>query len=495
MAVRCFFSGVEGDQHYNAATKSGATHVLMSYLYLQKRGNDLLKKRKDENPAIKFMIDSGAHTLQANFDKPPYNAWKLADYERYVAEYAAWLKEMAPWIWAGVELDVDWNLTLAMHGNVATARAHREDGVGIVKRWQQQYFAPLEKLGLQIIYVWHEGYGLEGYEEMCKTHPYVGLPGELSSNADFNKYMSIARRYTTKLHGFAATKQMDFRDWAWASIDSITWKTSEMYGTLIDWNAHTQKLSFIDDKARRVEFKEKFIQLGFNADAIIADTDYKEVTRYALHSFAAMENFYADRFSSRRFYYDCRLPHPERFSSNQISNKFALKGWWSKLCPADAFPNHLDAPVTDLAPFLTALAAIQYRCLDYLIRQPKLLAFLKAYFPAFVDDTGVTNLDSIQKELANILTPRNPPALARTTEDHWVPNNNPPKARESLDLNYEDLVFEEEYYSKIPESILTNNEGESNEHHLPDNNQAIRRIPDSAPTTEPSGALRPDSRT
>lgn len=200
MAVANYFSGCEGDQHYGQAIKAGAKHVLMSYLYLQKHKRDLLAERLREDPKTKFLVDSGAHTLQLNMSKEPYKSWKLADFELYLARYIAWIKKNRHNIHMAAELDIPSCL------NTCTGKdPDHEFGHTVVERWRKEHFQPLEKLGLKIIYVWHGGGGLEGFEKMCAEYSYVGLPGELSSEKDFNKYITIARRYTTPIHGFAAS--------------------------------------------------------------------------------------------------------------------------------------------------------------------------------------------------------------------------------------------------------------------------------------------------
>ena len=208
-AVKCFMSGVEGTQHYNACLQAGVTHVLMSYYYLRKKGDmGLVRARKRKNPEINFLIDSGAHTFITDYSK--FKSWSKQDFENYVKDYAAWLKANRDYIFAGVELDIDYALNMLFGGGPSSTV-----GTSIVEKWQQQYFMPLQDYGVDISYVWHTERKLEGWELMCSKFPYVGLPGEMSSEPDFNKYVAIARRYATKIHGFAATKQADFRDWPW----------------------------------------------------------------------------------------------------------------------------------------------------------------------------------------------------------------------------------------------------------------------------------------
>jgi hypothetical protein len=451
MAVRNYFSGVEGDQHFNAAIKANAKHVLMSYLYLTKRGPTTLRDRKKKHPDVKFMIDSGAHTFEKNWNVPPYNTWKVADYEKYLVGYVEFLKKNAPYISCAVELDIDWPLVVAIYGNYKGLHT-KEDGRQIVESWQEKYFKPLTaNYGIEIIYVWHEVYQMTGFESFCQRFPYVGIPGEKSSESNFNQYITIARRYTTKLHGFAATKQSDFRDWPWFSVDSTTWKSSERYGTLIDWDAHTQRLVFEDDKSKRADYREKFIANGFNADAIIRDTDYTEVTRYALFSMAAMEDFYKNKYKNRTFYYELRLPPPTRFKRGMVRDR-KIERYWQKYKAESIFKSHAEKnpSLAEKREFLMAISAVQYRDLSFLAPATKGIQFLAVYFPTLIDpNLGIKDLDALQKELAVYTSPRNEQALPRTSPEHWIPTNNPPRQREKVLFSLADLEFDDSAYMSL----------------------------------------------
>ncbi len=200
MAVRNFFSGVEGKQHYEACVQAGAKHVLTSYLQFFEKGDlDFVKRRKLANPEIHIMVDSGAHTFLTNHQK--FASWTRKKFDEYAEGYAKWLHDNRQYLFAAVELDLDYALNMILGGGVANSTF----GTNIVESWQRNLFMPLERKGLPICYVWHTQRRLEGWEEMCSKFGYVGLPGGMSSDSDFNKYMTVARRYCTRVHGFAAS--------------------------------------------------------------------------------------------------------------------------------------------------------------------------------------------------------------------------------------------------------------------------------------------------
>ena len=415
MAFKCFFSGVEGDQHFEAAVAAGATHVLMSFMYLEKKGLHTIATRKKKYPQVNFMLDSSAHTFQLRCHEMPYRNWKIADYESFLKRYIEFLKVNHKLLYCAVELDIDYPM------NVCTGNEKNSSvGVSIVESWQEKYFLPLQRdYGLEICYVWHPARGEQKWEEMCQRFSYVGLPGEFSSRPDFNKYMTVAKRYMAKVHAFAGTKQSDFRDWPWRSGDSVTWKTSEMYGTLIHWNESRRKLEFIEDKSRRAEFRRFFEKAGLNADAMIKENPkqiaYKHMTRYALHSIRSMEKFYEKLFKERDYYYDRRLPQPTVLQSGKRAE---VLDYWQLLKPESnlvAFAKETD--VEKIRSYLVAISMAQ----NGLVRQIKQGSaedeFMRILLPSMIEN----NVEPVvvQRALSDMLMPMNDPALKRTEPAHY----------------------------------------------------------------------------
>ncbi len=426
--VRNFFSGVESQQHFQAAMDAGANHMLMSYLYVTKQQGNILQARKQKYPNLRFMIDSGAHTLQVSMHKAPYNQWKQHDLEKYVSDYADWLDKNRQYIFAAVELDIAYPINV-----VAGKQANDPYGDTIVDGWRKKYFLPLQQSGVNIIYVWHQSQGYQGWEDLCANFPYVGLPGEMSKQSDFNTYLTVAKRYLTKVHGFAATKQSDFRDFPWYSIDSTTWKAGEIYGTLPVWLERSQKLKFVA-KGEREPYRGVFEEQGLNADKIVQDSDYQEVTRSSLKSMVGMEEFYKDRFKNRTFYYELRLPPPTK----KIVRKpgVALSMWRKTFQAEKCFPQHAKQTNESLiSEYLNAIACVQYRDLSRLT--PAGLAFLKEYFPT---QMGASTVDTLllAKELSIQVSPGNEAALKRESEEDYADNNNPPKPRAAMNSDFDE---------------------------------------------------------
>lgn len=431
MAVRAYFSGIESGVHFGHCVKAKVKHVLTSYWQFYQKDPDIVKRRKKKYPWMDFLIDSGAHTFITDWQK--FMGWTRKQFEEYVENYVKWIRANRQYVSAVVEFDIDHTLNMVLAGN-----QHSQLGASIIESWQKEYFIPLQKLGIDVIYVWHEPRRMEGWEEMCGRFDYVGLPGYFSSEADFNKYMTVARRYTTRVHGFAATKQLDFRDIQWYSIDSITWKTGEMYGTLIDWDSKAQKLVFEDDKTKRINYREKLKDLGFDADGIINDTNYKEVTRYALFSMRQMEAFYENKYASRLFYYALRLPHRDVLRGLPGKD---LMSWWAKFRPDTVFKQHCTRPVAEVLKYLSAISAVQNGDINYLGGNTDAKDFLRSYWPKLTDPFP-SDFKIFQREVSTAVSPPNPPALDRTELAHWIPQNSPPKVRTAEEFRTEDLEFD-----------------------------------------------------
>jgi hypothetical protein len=429
MATKNYFSGCEGKQHFEAVVKSGAEHALCSYLYVRKAGVDLLKDRKKKFPHMQFMVDSGAHTLIESYHQK-FKSWKVKDFEDYCIAYRDWLLQNLDYIDVAVELDIDYCINMAT-GNQPDAPY----GAKVVKEWQDKYFRPLEEKGLPIIYCWHEPRGMQGWEEMCSDFSYVGLPGEFSSNPDFNKYVTVAKRYTTRIHGFAATKQADFRDWPWYSIDSTSWKDSERYGVLLHWDEHKQRFLYDQDKTRRHLYRDAMLKYGLPADKIIAGKDYKSFTIFALISMTLMEKFYQRKYSTRVFYYELRLPHPKAISkmSNQAVNQF-----WDKCHGDEKF--QMTASMKDKWEVCYWLSMVQYKQ-PGILTLPNAVVFFNKFFGGLLA-ANPNDIVGLQKALAEFISPPNPPPVPRSLPAHYVPSNNPPRQREEEPLTLEDYEWE-----------------------------------------------------
>jgi len=420
MSVSYFVSGVEPDHHFQWAYDAGNRNMLMSYLWIVKM-NKTLASRAIKTPGIDWMIDSGAHTFQKSMDSAPYKTWTLKDFENYAEAYVKWLHDNRGQYRCAVELDIAYSI------NVAAKKASPNDPYGdyVVEQWRKELFLPLLKKGVDIIFVWHDSQGLQGWENLCATYSYVGLPGEMSSKADFNSYMTVAKRYTTRVHAFAGTKQSDFRDWPWFSLDSTSWKAGEIYGTLPHWFDKRQKLKFLK-KGEREPAREDYVRWGLDAEKIINDLDYQQVTFAALKSYAEMEHFYEQLFSKKTFYYQLRLPHPGVFMGRYKKDKNILR-CWNRFRPEACFPQfYQEKAISKIREWLHAISCVQYRELGQMTAEGKL--FVSTLLPTHFG-AGTTDDLALAREMSMLVSPVNEEATRRTSEDDFADQVNVAKVR------------------------------------------------------------------
>ena len=407
MAVKCFFSGVEGKDHFGACVDAGVQHVLTSYYQFYNKGTtDTVKLRKKAHPHLKFLIDSGAHTFIESHAK--FAHWTRQDYEKYLEGYVKWIRQNKKYIFAAVELDIDYCLNM----NLAGGNEQSPIGSQIVRGWQDKYFRPLEEEGIPVIYVWHVERGMEGWEEMCSKFSYVGLPGEMSKTKDFHRYINVARKFNTKVHGFAATAGRDFTDIGWYSIDSISWKTGEIYGVIIHFDEKREKLIFDQNKAERYKYKSAFEEAGLDPKLIISDKNYKEVTKFNLWSFRRIEKYYQSKFKKRQFYYEHRLPNPQ-YIRFKASDK-VVEWWWNRMTKRGFFEKHSGSnlPLKEIRELLQAFALLQYGDFNRLQMYPDLVNYLKPYIDN-IDQLLQYDGRSLQVALGQYLAPKIKKAMSR----------------------------------------------------------------------------------
>lgn len=185
--------------------------ILIAYPYIR-RDNEMIRLiPKMRN----FILDSGVFTM--------INSGKRFDLEKYVEEYAAFIREHS--IRQYVELDVD---------QIAGVRETRE----LRRR--------LESLvGWKSIPVWHTIRGKEAFIQDCKDYDYICLgyfltEGFKSSLTDryAKAFINTAHKYNCRIHGLGYTKSANLKKLGFDSVDSSTWAASHRFGSTYKFNAN-----------------------------------------------------------------------------------------------------------------------------------------------------------------------------------------------------------------------------------------------------------------
>lgn len=230
----------------------------MSYFYLRKNFSyweRMLPKFKDEGGI--FMTDSGAFSFMGKYDEddPECDKYRTEEFWLpYLHEYLDWINKNEKYIFSVVNLDLDMLV-----------------GEDVVDKWNRMYFEPLEKRGIQVIYVAHPTDRRNSFERLrhyCMRYSYVGANQSDKGNAA--KIYQLIRQHKCRIHGFAWTDINLLKHYPFFSADSVTWLGGVRFGTTYDYdgkNFHT------------FDYKHKFIRKSRRLKYEKAGVDFQEVTK------------------------------------------------------------------------------------------------------------------------------------------------------------------------------------------------------------------------
>lgn len=184
----------------------GIKEILVSYFYIRKA----LKFYEEWLPKFKaeggiFMTDSGAFSFMGSAYTDEMETPEFWD--DYRKEYIDWCVAHKDCIFSMVNLDLD-----------------KIVGHDPVYEWNRKYFEPLEKMGIQVIYVSHEVEGIgdddgtKAFTYYCKRYRYVGVNQVLKKYAQ--KFYNISNHYKCRVHGFAWTDLKILKRYPFFSVDS-----------------------------------------------------------------------------------------------------------------------------------------------------------------------------------------------------------------------------------------------------------------------------------
>lgn len=407
---RIFYAGTDEDEFYNLSCEQGVDAQLVSF-YKMRKWPALLRKRKEEHPEVDFFVDSGAYTFQ----REKGQELTLDDYELYAEEYTKYLETNIDCIFAAAELDVE-----------------QVVGLERVYRWQRELFAPLEDR-IPIVYVWHPFRGPDGWTEMCKQHEYVGFSRDVS-HEERVRLLATARKYLTKVHGFGITDSTSLRTLNCYSVDSLTWKTCEMYGTTYYWDGSTLKVFDKTQKDQRRRFRGQFETLGLDWAAIEND-ERREITRASLMAFRLME-FAMERRAVMVPFWEYRVP-PRELSPEDIS-KWAEKFGWKNAEFDDSEEDKF---------YVSLVQAVQnnWGLEDY---DPEDLAeglgwLLKSHGKVTSDPHDAAIYDKIRVKMNDCLVPKKTFAVPRTSNEVFLDRFPKPRARSLEPTDYNTLDWRE----------------------------------------------------
>lgn len=184
----------------------GIREILVSYYYMRK-SLPYYEKVLDELQKCGglFMTDSGAFSFMGGVGADISEMTSEKYWIPYLTEYVDWLRAHKDKIFCAANLDLD-----------------KLVGRDVVRRWNEEYFEPLEKEGLQIVYVAHEDEGdphaIKHFREYCKRYRYVGVN---QTHKDYAvKFYQAAKEHNVRVHGFAWTELNILKHYPFFSSDS-----------------------------------------------------------------------------------------------------------------------------------------------------------------------------------------------------------------------------------------------------------------------------------
>ena len=204
-----------------------------------------------------FMTDSGAFSFMAKYEGDP-RVEKEDFWLPYLEEYVEWLRKWKEHIFVAANLDLD---VLVGHN--------------IVKKWNKKYFEPLEREGLQIVYVAHADKDDKGdsalrcFEEYCKKYRYVGI--NQSQKKEASKFYQLAKMYHTRVHGFAWTELRLLKKFPFFSVDSTSWLSGVRYGTTYDDDGKNFRNFDSKHKGIRKTRRIKYLREGINEENLLSE--------------------------------------------------------------------------------------------------------------------------------------------------------------------------------------------------------------------------------
>jgi hypothetical protein len=246
----------------------GIHEILVSYYYMRK-SLPYYEKVLDELQKCGglFMTDSGAFSFMGGVGADISEMTSEKYWIPYLTEYVDWLRAHKDKIFCAANLDLD-----------------KLVGRDVVRRWNEEYFEPLEKEGLQIVYVAHEDEGdphaIKHFREYCKRYRYVGVN---QTHKDYAaKFYQAAKEHNVRVHGFAWTELNILKHNPFFSVDSTTWLGGVRYGTTYDYDG--KNFRTIDYKHKHIRKLRalKYKKIGVSLDDVLGEEKRKPVNRMNL---------------------------------------------------------------------------------------------------------------------------------------------------------------------------------------------------------------------
>ena len=270
MEFSLYFLGAEQKGWRDLLWHEGVEHMGLSFAQLSRR----MPKKKpwlvaDNFPeGVNVLLDSGGYSANKQPAKHTQGEWKS-----YADEYSLF-----------VEGNID-ALTIVTEFDCLAL------GPDWIHQQREQFYdhLPREKF----CPVWHHEWGMTELERLAETYERIAIPEEaLRTGRNIAPRLNAMVHSTgVKLHGLAMTKTDEMRGVLFESVSSTSWLSPMQYGDTIVWDGSRLRRYPVRYKEQaRKRHRMLFERAGFNAEAIVNDSDANEVARFTVWSWLQLED-------------------------------------------------------------------------------------------------------------------------------------------------------------------------------------------------------------
>jgi hypothetical protein len=258
--LELYFAGAEVPAWRKLLVQEHVPHVAINYLHLKPR---LPKKQwllADHFPDDqKIFLVSGATSTEKK-------GWTVSQHEEFLSDYVDFVQQNLERLtffteYDAVSLGQDW---------LSTQRA-------VWAGLADDKFVP----------IWHEYQGGPALREIAEHYSNLGVPPVAIRTQ--NVLSSLVRRTRLNLHGLSFSHPYDAPGGLYSTLLSSSWISPTRFGETVIWDQNRLRRYPADEKDKiRTRHRQHFTQMGFNADAILADAG-TEVSRYTIWAWRQME--------------------------------------------------------------------------------------------------------------------------------------------------------------------------------------------------------------
>lgn len=273
----CLFFSASSYEHAIHLLEADIFDILMSYHYIKKKQKLVVSELLLEVAAGDgyFMTDSGAFTIISKYfprltatkskyhfrkNPPPDFIFTEEYWIPYIEKYVQFLTDYSSYIYVAANMDLD---------NIV--------GRDVVNKWNEKYFAPLQKK-MNVVFIAHKDQtGLHGdktgrkrFLEYCGLYDYVGVNNAWQNDIPY--VFKTARHYGNRVHGFALTSFSALREFPFFSVDSTTWLGGSRYGSSYVYDGKNFKTIDYKNKSVRKASFSVLEDLGIPLEDVLPST-------------------------------------------------------------------------------------------------------------------------------------------------------------------------------------------------------------------------------